>query len=236
MVQRSIIAAVACLAALTASAGSLLGLGRAPVVEVFVHGDSITYGTGASFTYLSYAYDLDRNLSLSNYVSPACSSVFVRGIAGQSWNYVWPSAPSTNTLIQDFPLSIVPNLSATRRNVLIAFAGTNGIQIAGHSAAQEYADFQVYITNALAYFQPRDIVIVTCLPRETMSETTRSAYNALLVGGVATYGYRIARVDLDPNIGCAGCQLNATYFFDTIHPTDAGHAVIANVIYSALTQ
>ena len=114
---------------------------------------------------------------------------------------------------------------------MIAFAGTNGIAIKGNSAAQEYADFVTWITTALSKgWTASNIAVCTMLPRAGVSEITRRNYNALLINGVATYGYQIVRFDLDSIMGKGGANSNQTYYSDGTHPTTAGHAILANLV------
>lgn len=160
-----------------------------------------------------------------------------RGLTGCSWNYYngVSGAPANRTLIADGPIEIDPAINATQRNYLIGFAGTNGLALLGNTAAQEYAAFQTWIAARIsAGWSPSKIFICTMLPRQSFSEVDRAAYNALLVGGVATYGYTIVRLDLDASIGLAGQQNDVAYFQDTIHPTDAGAQIIANLVYAQM--
>lgn len=191
-------------------------------------GDSISRDQAST----NYIFILWTNIlnGVSLYAQPR-----QRGINGISWNYRWPSEPYTNTMIQDGPIIVDPDIRYGETNWLVAFAGTNGIGLAAHSAATEYADFQTWLAARLAAgWSATNIVVCTMLPRTGVSNTTRGTYNTNLVNGVSTYGYRMARLDLDPNIGCNGCDTNTTYFYDGTHPTVAGHVIIATIIYSAM--
>jgi lysophospholipase L1-like esterase len=122
-------------------------------------------------------------------------------------------------------------------NYLVVFAGTNGIHpsLGNHSAATEYADFQSYIAaRTAAGWAATRIAVCTMLPRTGVDETVRTTFNALLVSGASTYGYKVARFDLNASIGAAGQNLDTTYFYDGTHMTDAGHAIAASIISAVL--
>lgn len=159
------------------------------------------------------------------------------GINGASWNYAWNGTIYPYTITQDAPLRVDVAQRNGITNWLIPFAGTNGILLAGHSAATEYSDFQTYIAARIsAGWTAANIVVCTCLPRTGLNETTRGTYNTDLVNGAVTYGYKLARLDQDPTIGQAGDNLNTTYYSDGTHPTAAGHAIIASIIYAVMFQ
>ncbi len=121
---------------------------------------------------------------------------------------------------------------------MTAFAGTNDFcfRDPAITPAQSYADFETWLGLTLAEgWSVGNIVVVTMLPRTDLNEVTRSTYNALLVAGAATHGYRLARVDLDPTIGVAGANLDTDLYLDGTHPTTAGHAIIASIVAAAFT-
>ncbi len=158
------------------------------------------------------------------------------GASGNSWNYVWPSSPDQNSLIAEAPSVIDTALPGTAYKTvwLILFAGTNGMNVAlgNHSAITEYANFEQYIAaRRLAGWNMTHVIVCTMLPRGAGQEATRVAYNALLVQGASRWGYQLARFDLDPTIGQAGQNSNLTYYLDGTHPTNAGQAILANILY-----
>lgn len=212
-------------------AGTLGWLDVAPgnaTINVIGHGDSISLTGAVQRTYLP------RLVSLMTAAGEVPRWTRA-GINGASWTYAWPTAGYPSTLTEDIALRTTSARVSSPPNRLIAFAGTNGITLAAHSAATEYANFQTYLAAQLAAgFAVSEIYVLTMLPRTGVSEVTRSAYNALLIAGAITSGYNIVRLDLEPNIGAAGQNLNTTWFLDGTHPTDAGHAVIAQKIYDAM--
>jgi len=189
-------------------------------------GDSIMKGDGVNEFLPIVAASLGSDVFAPNY-----------GVNGQSWVYDWPSDPAIGTMVSDHlnKVSELLEVPTQRGHKMIAFAGTNGIVLKGNSAAQEYADFETWITTALSSgWTASNITICTMLPRTGVSEVTRSDYNALLVSGAATYGYKLARFDLDSTIGAAGANTNTTYFSDGTHPTNAGHAILANILIAVI--
>jgi lysophospholipase L1-like esterase len=202
-------------------------------LNIINHGDSISLTSGVQNNYLPRLAALiqSNNKGLPKWTR--CGS------NGVSWNYAWAGGePYPYTLIQDIPLRVVPAYSGTLTNWVIAFAGTNGIDpfLGNHSAATEYANFQTYITALLATGIPASNVIVcTMLPRTGITDSIRTTYNASLVSGAATYGYQLARLDLNPNIGFAGQNLTSWYQQPGgVHPVDAGQAIIASIIYGVM--
>lgn len=196
-------------------------------VNLVSHGDSMSLTSAVTRNYLPRV----AALIVANGVGvPSWTRC---GINGASWNYAWPSAGYPLTMLQDARVRVDP----ARRNVpnwLFLLAGSNGVMLNARTAAQEYADFQTYLAASISAGWPAARTIVgTMPPRTGMSEVTRSAYNAFLVGDPS--GCKLARIDLDPNIGAAGQDTNLTWFLDGTHPTDAGHAIIAQLIYNQMS-
>jgi lysophospholipase L1-like esterase len=200
-----------------------------PTVNVVAAGDSISLTSGVLKTYVPRLAELAR----------ADRKAWIRtqhfGINGHSWDYAWPSSGYPYTLLEDGSLRVDTARSTRLPNWLIAFAGTNGITIARHDAAYEYAKLQSYVRARIdAGWDPAQIIVCTMLPREGTPSAVRADYNARIVSGATALGYKVARLDLDPNIGADAASANPDYFSDGVHPTDAGHEVIARVIYSVM--
>lgn len=123
---------------------------------------------------------------------------------------------------------------------LVLFAGTNDLCSCGgnSTAAQTYAFFQTYIAarQSAGWAANTKVIVVTTLPRTGVDNTQRAIYNGDLVTGAATYGYALARVDLDPNIGCDSCNTNLTYYQNDggTHPNQTGQQIIANIVCLAM--
>jgi hypothetical protein len=109
--------------------------------------------------------------------------------------------------------------------------GSNEIGLGGGTAAGTFSDFlgDLQARQAAGW---TNIIVFTMIDRMGVNESIRAAYNALLIGGASTYGYTVADVGSDPNLGCNGCWSNTTYFqaIDGVHPTAAGQAVYATYL------
>lgn len=208
----------------------------APVYNIVLafHGDSITRDVisagqeRSNFCFVVYN-------SVSN-ISGLFPSFTQRGINGISYNYRWPSEPYIATLTED-ALNVLDLVKQTgsSTNWLVVFAGTNGIVLQGNTGAVEYANFKTYIAARVsAGWIPTNIVVITMLPRTGLSEVSRGIFNTSVVGDDGGYGYKLARVDLNADIGLAGDNLNTVYFYDGTHPTAAGHAIIASIVYAVM--
>lgn len=195
---------------------------------VATHGDSMTRDQGR----FNYLFVLQASILSGQSLRAATAQ---RGINGISYNYRWTGEPYTETMATDAPLVVDPARRTDIPSWLVVFAGTNGMAIGLHSAATEYADFKTYIAaRIVAGWSANRIVVATMLPRGGFTDATRQTFNASLVGDDGGYGYRLARLDQNASIGDAGDSADATYFYDTVHPTIAGHSVIAGIIYSAM--
>ena len=193
--------------------------------NIVAHGDSISLTSGCNKTYLPRLPALLTG-----------NTRWIRcGANGHSWAYAWPSSGYAYTMMQDAPLRVDPQRISVP-NWLIAFAGTNGIILGGHSAATEAADAATYLDARIAAgWDATKIVVCTMLPRTGDNDATRAAYNTALVSAANARGCKLARLDLDATIGPDGADTNLTYFSDGTHPTDAGHAIIATLIAAQIS-
>jgi len=204
---------------------SVNGLLWAPACwDLIAVGDSITYGFETTNPW---------PVNISTALGTSSDNL---GVSGIGWN----TTVSGNTLTTSAPTLVDPIRTtfgdcAPKLPYLVLFAGTNDIFNSGYTGTQTYGYFQTYISARLsAGWLPHQIVVATMLPRGS-SDTDRTTYNADLVNGATTYGYALARLDLDSNIGCFGCQSNITYYnSDAIHPNNTGQQIIANLICAAM--
>jgi hypothetical protein len=191
------------------------------------HGDSITnFGAGNYVERLIELIELERPTAFT-------ITSTVRGVNGASWNYAWSSGDPIISLMDDAPAEVDAAFEPGRRNILLLFAGTNGMQpgLGDQSAADEYADFEDYLAaRLLAGWEAENIYVLTALPRSSSSGTRIVDYNTLLVAGAVTHGYKIVYVASDPRWAVGG----ANYISDGTHPTALGHRVIAQNIYDDL--
>jgi lysophospholipase L1-like esterase len=186
------------------------------------HGDSLTVGLNLS--------DLTNNYP----TQMSTASPFATGWANVN---VGVSGQTVIGMISTAPTVVDPVYSASRlENFCAAWGGTNDIVNLGDSAATVFANLQTYINARLAVGWK--VVVLTCIDRTGINETTRAAYNALITstyGGGAVPGVAVADVAANANIGANGAASNLTYFMsDGIHLTTAGYAIVAPVVATAI--
>lgn len=185
-------------------------------------GDSITLGTGASFAWPS---------AVATALSLTAHNVAHGGAGwGAGSNLTTAAASEVDTAY----------VAASPQPFLLLFAGRNDISSihTSKTGAQTYALFETYIAARLtAGWSRHRIVVCTALAGTDCAPAETAAYNALLVTGVATYGYQIVRLDLDPDIGGSSAYLNTTYFnVDQIHLADAGQQRVADLVAAVKLQ
>jgi lysophospholipase L1-like esterase len=162
-------------------------------------------------------------------------TAFNEGVNSIGWNFN-PGGGSLTT-IASTQVDPLRTSAPCPPPFLVLFAGTNDIFAGGSTGAQTVGFFQTYITarQSAGWSATTKTVVVTMLPRTGVSETDRTAYNNGLISNAATFGYALARMDLDANMGCAGCQTNLTYYQnDGTHPNQTGQQVIANTVCLAM--
>jgi len=200
-----------------------------PTLNLIAVGDSISLTGGVMRTYLPRLAEMIR------IDRKGWARTHRFAVNGASWDFAWEPSGYPYTLAEDMPRRVVPALSPTLPNWVIAFAGTNGIALARRDADYEYSRLQAYVSALNAAGVPASqIVVPTMLPRGGIPESTRAAYNAAIVADPARLGYRVARLDLDPDVGAAGQVTNPNWYRDGVHPTDAGHEAIARIIYATM--
>lgn len=194
-----------------------------PVVNLVCAGDSITVGFGDKQSYC-------QRLAVLIQANNGAVSWARAGILGATWNYT-PSgvglAYYPYTMMQDAPIRVDPERVTDIPSWLIGAAGRNGLAVYHRTPAQECSDAGAWAAARVAAGQLASrIILHAMLPSAGVVETDRTAYNACL----RTLGYTVSPLDLDPTIGCAGCNTNPAYFqLDWVHPNDAGQALIAQI-------
>lgn len=196
--------------------------------NVVAHGDSITKTGGASDPYM---FQLLR-LMMADGIA---SNYKIRGINGNGLDYVYtPPSVDFPNLVDDAAASVDAARIGGLQNRLIIFAGSNDIYLGSSTGAATYAFLTDYIdARLLAGWDESEIFVCTMLPRE-LNTAERQAYNNAIVADAGNRDYVVVPLHTNANIGDDGDQNNATYFIDTVHPTNAGHAIIAQMIYDAM--
>lgn len=214
-------------------------LGRAaraaPDTWLVCHGDSITQGYGTT------GYQTTEDKAYPALVAVAQSAnvfgLINLGINGQGLNYVYNVAPSNSygTLTADAVTRADPILAYVGAKYLVIFAGTNDIHLNATSGAACWTLMQTYINARIsAGWTPSHICVCTMLPRQGAHESDRTTFNGSIRSNAAGMGYVVADIGANPTIGDAGDENSSTYYLDTIHPKDAGHAIIAPIVKAAL--
>ncbi len=186
--------------------------------KVFVlDADSITYGIGAA---------LNQGWPNQADFGPG-SQMYNMGLAGVR----------LSTLVANAATQIDPMIQVGRTNVLIVFAGSNDIYGSLTPATTVYANLQSYCTARRSAGWTK-IIVVTTLPRGGVApEAQRLKYNTSIRNGFSAGTLAcdaVADVASDANIGQTGQQADTSYYADGIHPTSAGHAVVANYVTAAI--
>ena len=176
----------------------------------------------------------------------------VTNLLGAGWTTVNVSTPG-ETLIQmlpQAPTQVDPLYSGSFAiNYVVLWGGTNdlsGIQmpdgwITPQSANDSYNRIVSYANGrrALGF----KVAVLTILPRSAginpvitpaQFETERQTLNSMLRSNWASFADALVDVAADPRIGDLGDQLNPDYYYDQIHLTTEGQAVVAELTAGAL--
>lgn len=157
------------------------------------------------------------------------------GLLGKSYGCVnWGISGGTlATFVSERAIKGLASRVPATRTVLFLFAGTNDIA-SGTTAATCETNLQTYANDAKpAGFK---VVLFCILPRTTLTgpqETERQTFNTWLRANWATYGDALVDYATDGS-GRLNDASNTTYFADGIHPNDAGAAVLAAIVQTAV--
>lgn len=203
------------------------GVSGSGTVALLSHGDSIsssgqpTADPTKNYVNVLAAYITSRKGMIVN--------VTRRGIGGHSFNYAWPSSGNPNTLNQDAVINVDPLASSTA--ILIAYIGTNGVTLGAHTPAQEVTDADTYLSARIsAGFTPANIYVVNMIPRENFRELLRQEFNYGLKTLCASKGCKY----VDISILTEYRNISFGFIPDQIHPSVAGHDIIAEAIYDEM--
>lgn len=212
------------------SATSFAGIGGFHVVSnatgfIAFLGDSITRGYNPNEVEDSYAPKLVR---LCN--APAWHFANL----GKNSARLSYGADPTLDINQIRITSLSPAFTSSK-GIVIVYGGTNDGFLDGKSAAQWWTDYKVITAGVRASHPNAKIIGVTPAPRQNDVgfETVRQAVRTLMNGGEANTDYIC---DFGGNTTMclnAVSSTNTTYWSDQIHPTNAGHDILAGML---LTQ
>ena len=197
--------------------------------QVVCHGDSLTYGYGAS-SGLGTATGTTYPGVLARRLGPAWRVVSL-GTGG------WP----IGAMAGEAPTKIDPLFDPRlRRNVLIIFGGTNDLG-GGHKPAETaFGELSAYC-RARKAAHPWQILVVTppvaayprVYPADFDAQMVR--YDALLRRNWRSFADGLVDAGADFRLGTPGAERNPTYFTsDFTHLTDAGYAVVGQKAAAAV--
>jgi lysophospholipase L1-like esterase len=126
-----------------------------------------------------------------------------------------------------------------RRNVVTIFGGTNNFFF-GQTLEETY-------NSLLAYCAARrkaglKVIVVTMMSRTGTGaggatlDSFKNSYNTLIRANWSQFADGMADVAANANLGADGAYANTTYFYDGIHPTTAGYAIIGPIIATAVNR
>lgn len=209
-----------------------------PTTWLVCHGDSITAGYGTTNVNTTNANCFASLVSSSVLASKQYAmGMFNFGINGQGLNYVYnvPPSDSFGTLTADAVTRVDPVLAYSGVKYLVVFAGTNDIFLNGTTGANCWTLLQTYINARItAGWSPANICVVTMLPRQSTNESARTTFNGLIASNQVSMGYKIADAGGDAIYGAFAATANPALYPDTIHPADAGHTTIKNLVVAQL--
>ena len=197
-----------------------------PPAFVVFEGDSITAQSNATNRLKSYA-------GLSGSAITATRSCANLAVSGSTIATLTARATALDAYLTQRP--------ANGKAVLHVFIGTNDITNSGRTGAQVFADLKTYCTARLTAGWDK-IVVGTMLPRtvggggQATFDAQRAIFNAAVTGEtLGVYWHGVSDFAAEATMGPDGANLNATYYAaDGVHPTDAGHALLAPVATAAL--
>ena len=187
--------------------------------QLVVDGNSMSDGVGGSAPYsdLISTY-LGNAWSISNFA-----------VSGQT----------TAQMITDAATEIDTTLDEDLLcNIIAVWEGTNSLYF-GATGAAAYADL-------VTYCQARQsagwkVVILTVLPRSNSGTPTdfeihRQTVNTNIRENWQTFADALVDIAADRRLGDLGDQTNTTYYPDLVHLNDAGYAIVAHYVASAVLQ
>lgn len=197
---------------------------RTPMNLVF-EGDSLTDGSGLA----------PNGCQLTNTCPDAWTNQLLSELAGKDVTHA--AFASDSATLRD---NIVPRASsvdaafvAGKLNVLTLWAGTNDIMLNGSTGRQTYDLYAAYLSARIARgWIVLPFTLLPRLPRKATQgsverfEAERYAFNALVR---SNFPDRLVDVACDKRIGDKYANLDWTYYFDQVHMTAAGYAIVKDL-------
>jgi len=189
--------------------------------RIVLDGDSITAGSGASAPANAWAALLAASLGTNDY------HVGNFGISGQTvGNATAGGGPAIYMRLNAATEEFTAGFRTSGNNVLVAWGGTNDL-VFGRTAAQAFGDFQAYCQDART--AGYKVLAIGMLDRNpgTWTRAKRAEFNGLCV----TNQSGMCDAYFDPaNVDARFDDYTSAVFSDGVHPSDAGHAILASAI------
>ncbi len=191
-------------------------------LQVICEGNSLTVGTGASVAAAAYPGVLRAALVTAGYPSRDTHNIGQGGI-------------TTQQLVDGFTSRTLPFYDGIYgRSVLVFFELYNSFTAAAQNAAQIQAQYLAYAARARAagFF-----LIVCTAPPSVLGPRgvgIPGAVNAWIRANWQSFADSFVELETISQFTPPGSVANPTYYFDTVHLTDAGYALVAAAVQAAI--
>lgn len=178
----------------------------------FVIGDSISEGVNGNYGAPGYAF--------------LASASVAKKVKGADWGVGGSTATSTMFASNISPL-IPAALAGGRTCIVSVFYGANDLANAA-SATPFLNNLSALLDSVRA--TGAKVIAHTVLPRtdaNPINETVRNAANTTIRSWGTRHYDALADFASDPTMGVGGASNNPTYYNSQLHPTSAGHALLA---------
>ncbi len=223
------------------------------IIILFIVFNLICLGLSCAKIITAYAGDNDSNKSYNivfegdsltagdiypNYVismlNPDIDENFIHNVA-TSGQTLYP------TMISDASRQVDAKfLGPDYRNIAVLWAGTNDIFLNSElDASILHGSIRNWCNGRKAAgFQ---VIVCTITPRSDYGsprsfEENRQALNELIRTHYFEYADGLADIAADPHIGDAGDELDTTYYYDNVHMTALGYAIVANIVKDSIIR
>jgi lysophospholipase L1-like esterase len=191
-------------------------------LQVVVDGNSLTAGQGASVA------------GVTSYPGVLRASLAAQGIPTRDVHDRGLGGASTQDMIDGFATRVEPFFDAFfSRNALVFFEVRNST-VDGQTAAQILAQYQEYaeLGRAAGFW----VVACTAPPTDgdAVGQGVAGAANTLIRANWESFADAFIDLELVPEFTPAGNIANPTYYSDGVHLTDAGYALIAARVETAV--
>lgn len=191
-------------------------------LQVILDGNSLTQGQGASVPGVtSYPGVLRASLGALGYQT---RDVHDSGHGGDK----------TQQLVDEFATGIAPFFDPLFERTAVVMFEVRNSTVDGKTAAQILASYQAY--GAACHAAGMKLVACTAPPTDgdAVGQGVAGAANALIRANWQSFADAFVDLELVPQLTPAGSLANPTYYSDGVHLTDAGYALVASSVQSAL--